>query len=64
MFTSSKLNILLVAMIGLVGAGPQRQISCAECKHEMHHFGSVSSFKIMKHISSFTGVTSMRREMR
>ena len=34
------LNILLVAMIGLAGAGPQRQISCAECKHEMHHFGS------------------------
>ena len=36
------LNILLVAMtmvLVVVDSGPQRQISCAECKHEMHHFG-------------------------
>merc|ERR1712130_408405 len=38
MLTSLLLNILLVGII-MVEAGPQRQISCAECKHEIHHFG-------------------------
>ena len=34
------LKVLLASVaVGLVVAEPQRQISCAECKHEMHHFG-------------------------